>query len=118
VFFENSVCLRCGAALGFLAAQREIVPLETVAVAGLRLCANSAAAQCNWLVAGGHGGGDLCDSCKLTRTRPADGHVEAMRAFAKAEAAKRRLLFQLLDVAFRSGWTCASICCGRAASPS
>jgi hypothetical protein len=103
VFFENSVCLRCGAALGFLPAQREIVPLETVAVAGLRLCANSAAAQCNWLVAGGHGGGDLCDSCKLTRSRPADGDAEALKAFAKAEAAKRRLLFQLLDLGLPIG---------------
>jgi hypothetical protein len=103
VFFENSVCLRCGAALGFLPAQREIVPLATVAVAGLRLCANATTAECNWLVVRGDPQPELCDSCKLTRTRPADGEAEALRAFAKAEAAKRRLIFQLLDLGLPIG---------------
>ena len=45
-----------------------------------------------------HDPGPLCRSCRLTRTRPADGDAKGLVAFAKAETAKRRLLFQLLDL--------------------
>ncbi len=55
-------------------------------------CAASDVAACNWLAAGP---GELCASCRLTRTRPADGDTAALAAFAAAEADKRRLLFNL-----------------------
>jgi hypothetical protein len=42
--------------------------------------------------------GTLCAACLLTRTRPADADLDAMRGFATAEAAKRRLLFSLLEL--------------------
>jgi hypothetical protein len=53
-------------------------------------CANLDIASCNWVAENG----PLCDCCALTRTRPANGD-ELMPAFARAETAKRRLLFQL-----------------------
>ena len=52
-------------------------------------------AGCNWLVAVP---GPLCRSCSLTRTRPTDGDP-ALPAFAEAEAAKRRLVVELVELA-------------------
>lgn len=63
--------------------------------AGQVPCANLGLAGCNWLVAAP---GGLCGCCSLTRTRPADDDPAGMAAFARAEGAKRRLLFQLLDL--------------------
>ena len=39
----------------------------------------------------------LCRSCSLTRTRPSDGDP-ALPAFAEAEAAKRRLVVELIEL--------------------
>jgi hypothetical protein len=90
VFFENSGCLHCGTELGYCRSQRELVALD-----GHVRCANAEVARCNWLV---DAPGLLCGSCLLTRTRPADADLDAMAAFADAEAAKRRLVYQLDDL--------------------
>jgi hypothetical protein len=89
VLFESPECLNSHTILGFDWASREIVGLPD----GLA-CANREEIGCNG-VADEPGG--LCFSCALTRTRPtheADGIVR----FAKAEAAKRRLIFELLEL--------------------
>src|SRR6185369_10795468 len=39
-----------------------------------------------------------CMSCALTRTRPADSDLDALPAFAEAESAKRRLIFQVIEI--------------------
>jgi hypothetical protein len=39
--------------------------------------------------------GELCASCRLTRTRPADDDAKGVERFRDAEAAKRWLLFEL-----------------------
>jgi hypothetical protein len=111
VFFENSACLRCGSPLGFDPDALELVTLTAdvapMAVAGepdrrVRRCANTPLARCNWLVPGdgstGVGATGLCRSCRLTRTRPNDDEPGAMAAFADAEEAKRRLLFQIFSL--------------------
>jgi hypothetical protein len=92
VFFENAACLNCGTQLGFARVGRDLV---AVVPGGLVRCANADVAACNWLVAPGEG---LCGSCVLTRTRPADDDPAGMTAFARAEAAKRRLVYQLDDL--------------------
>jgi hypothetical protein len=93
VFFPNSECLNCHTALGFDPECRTIV------AAGSRPgCANASLAACNWLVADPDAWGGLCRCCRLTRTRPDDNDVEALAAFADAEAAKRRLVFELLEL--------------------
>lgn len=63
----------------------------------MRRCANSIVAQCNWLVAGDQPG-TLCESCRLTRTRPADTDSTALAEFGDAETAKRRLIFELTEL--------------------
>jgi len=88
VFFENDACLNCGIALAFDWPARE---LRTLFDPRPR-CANAALAGCNWLV---DDDGELCFSCALTRTRPADGDELGLRELRVAEAAKRRLLFEL-----------------------
>ena len=90
VFFENSACLHCGTALGYRRDKRDIVAAD-----GMSRCANADVARCNWLV---DAPGRLCGSCALTRTRPADADTAAIAAFADAEAAKRRLVYQLDDL--------------------
>ncbi len=103
LFFENSLCLRCSAPLGFVPSTLELVALpaeqvaEQVGDATLRRCANSTVAGCNWMLEAGDPG-PLCRSCRLTRTRPGDTDADGLAAFAKAEAAKRRLLFGLLEL--------------------
>jgi hypothetical protein len=99
LFFENSVCLRCGKPLGFGPERLELVVLGDAdgGADRRRRCANAGLASCNWMLAPGDPH-ELCRSCRLTRTRPADGDPAALEAFARAEGAKRRLLFELLDL--------------------
>lgn len=92
--FEVFRCLRCGTDLGYAPETGDVTP----AGAAWRRCGNAAAAACNWLLAPDDPE-VLCRSCRLTRVRPKDadlrpGHRSAA-AFATAEAAKRRLVFQL-----------------------
>ncbi len=108
VFFENTQCLRCLSELGYVPERREMVTLVraigegsdadtfadvSVAPKTWRRCSTRERTGCNWLVP--EGGGELCDSCRLTRVRPADGDVDGTRELVRAEMAKRRLLFQL-----------------------
>jgi hypothetical protein len=103
VFFENTSCLHCGAALGFERGERELLTLRSAAngealdrldgePGSFFRCANAGIAGCNWLVAET---GELCASCRLTRTRPADDGPGDIAELGRAEAAKRWLLFEL-----------------------
>ncbi|WP_225731898.1 MULTISPECIES: putative zinc-binding metallopeptidase [unclassified Nocardia] len=125
--FENSVCLSCSSPLGFSLADRALVVLGdpaadqadgVVDAARFRLCDNLHVAQCNWLVAlpgkdqvpadepevavresdTSDAGPLLCESCRLTRTRPNDLDAAGLAAFAAAEAAKRRLILELTEL--------------------
>ena len=97
--FENSVCLSCSSPIGFDLTVREFAVLGPGGVTVLdpqrQMCANLTVAGCNWLVP--VGGAPLCRSCSLTRTRPMDGDP-ALPAFAEAEAAKRRLVVELIEL--------------------
>jgi hypothetical protein len=84
VYFENFGCLHCGTELGYSRPDRTLVAAST-------RCANAGLADCNWVP----DDGPLCGCCALTRTRPADDDGAGLAAFARTEAAKRRLVFQL-----------------------
>lgn len=109
---ENSVCVSCGAAQGFSPSVMRFLPVDVASGAasgaapggasgtasgGAVQCANLAAAGCNWLVDDGRTG-RLCVSCRLTRTRPNDEDAAAVAVWASTESAKRRLVYQLLDL--------------------
>ena len=91
VYFDNVTCLYCGAGLGVLWPERDMTTLEAAGDRNHR-CANHTLADCNWLV---DRAGALCACCVLTRTRPADDDPTGLGEFRTAEAAKRRLLFEL-----------------------
>jgi hypothetical protein len=93
VTFESTECLHCGSELGYDPESREMRVRE--ADAASYSCANAQLAACNWLVGAA---GELCRSCALTRTRPNDADADGLGGLAAAEAAKRRLLFELADI--------------------
>ncbi len=104
LFFDNSTCLRCGSRLGYLPDEGRLVAVRTVdnivqpadgSPGRYRSCANRLVARCNWLIPAGDAAA-LCASCRLTTVRPNDNEVDSLEAFADAEAAKRRLLHQLM----------------------
>ena len=108
LFFENSHCLRCGAVLGFVPELLALHVIEEKRGGGLRLvgddasavsykrCSRAHMAACNWLVS--EPDEELCLSCRLTAAAPELRRDDDLQAFAKAEAAKRRLIYQLLDL--------------------
>lgn len=108
--FENSVCLSCGSAIGYSPTDMAMLVIASgddsahggaVDSAEYRLCANLHVAECNWLVQldpSGTAQGELCASCRLTRTRPSDADGVALEAFAVAERAKRRLIAELTEL--------------------
>ena len=92
--FEATRCLVSDSDLGYARTDRALQVLhDGRTVDGLVRCANAGPAACNWLTTPDR---PLCDCCALTRTRPADG--DAAAPFARTEAAKRRLLYQLDDL--------------------
>ena len=91
VFFANDTCLRCDAALGLRPSTRR---LEVLGEADRR-CGAHATIGCNWLV---EDDDPQCRSCRLTRTWPPLDDPDALAATVEVEAAKRRVVHQLLDL--------------------
>ncbi|TLX62818.1 hypothetical protein DN820_14485 [Stutzerimonas nosocomialis] len=108
VYFGNSACLVCQSALGYVPERGRLATLRPGSDNGTwrlaedpqspsyRRCANlDSAAGCNWLLPAG-GQDRLCLACRLTRVIP-DLSVEGNDLrWRKLEAAKRRLVAQLL----------------------
>jgi hypothetical protein len=103
VTFESSVCLHCRSELGFDISQQTLRSLTASdPPAELARCFQAARIGCNWLASGD---GELCSSCRLTRTRPNDDDGTAIAELAVAESAKRRLLFALTELGLPvTGW--------------
>lgn len=103
LYFENSVCVSCGTALGFSRAERAIVPLDEhgryVDADGTpwHVCTNLDLSGCTWLASEQ---GRQCSCCDLTRTRPSDDDAVGLEQYAAAEAAKRHLVFELDGLGF------------------
>ena len=97
VLFENFECVRCGSDLGFDPDSGEIIAGPFGTADSRRRCANQTLAECNWVLAPADPHG-LCLSCRLTSTRPDDADPEVHRQFLDTESAKRRLVFNLLEV--------------------
>jgi hypothetical protein len=101
LYFENTVCEKCAARLGYLA-ERDVlsalVPAgdawEAMADPGrpMRFCDNAAHDACNWLLPVG-AAARLCRACQYNRTIPdlrAPGNLADWR---KLEVAKHRLIY-------------------------
>ncbi|MBO1540215.1 putative zinc-binding metallopeptidase [Pseudomonas sp. OA65] len=108
LFFRNSQCLACLAALGYQpersrlsslqpGEQPDTWTLDADPHAGLfRRCANlDTPAACNWLLPD-NGHDTLCIACSLNRTIPDLSIPENPERWRKVETAKRRLVAQLI----------------------
>ncbi len=98
VFFENSKCLRCEAALGYRPGTAKLESFDADGEnANVRPCANYRQhGVCNWLVDAGQPADALCVSCQLTRTLPDLGVPGNKQRWFRLEIAKRRLLYSLM----------------------
>jgi hypothetical protein len=104
IYFENTLCERCGFALGFLpdtAMMTALQPDGSGAFTPLAdrsrtvsYCANFTHGACNWLIDSGCG--PLCQACELNRTIPDLTQPENLRLWQRIEIAKRRLVYSLL----------------------
>ncbi|MFL7965607.1 putative zinc-binding metallopeptidase [Pseudomonas kielensis] len=108
LFFRNSQCLACLAALGYQPEQSRLSSLQPAEQAGtwtldadpqaglFRRCANlDTPAACNWLLPD-NGRDTLCIACSLNRTIPDLSIPENPERWRKVETAKRRLVAQLI----------------------
>ena len=104
--FENSTCLSCGSALGFSLSEMALLVIAKgdasdhagfVDANEYQLCGNRNLAECNWLIRVDDPGG-VCTSCGLTVERPNDADPAGLAEFARAEAAKRRLIAELYEL--------------------
>ena len=106
LIFENSTCLSCDSALGFSLSEMALLVIAKgdasdhagfVDANEYQLCGNRNLAECNWLIRVDDPGG-LCTSCALTVERPNDADTGGLAEFARAEAAKRRLIAELYEL--------------------
>ena len=104
VFFENTLCEKCGHALGYLPGAAVISALEPQdeqwrALAApdtlFRACANAQHKSCNWLVEA-QSADPLCVCCRHNRTIPNLGTPANIDAWQKIEMAKHHLFYSLL----------------------
>jgi hypothetical protein len=106
IFFPNTQCLSCKAPLGFLPDTLSLAALAdgpqpgTVRAEGhegpYKYCADrETPALCNWLI-DAKDPAPLCIACRLNRTIPNLQDADNARYWASIEAAKRRLVAQLL----------------------
>jgi hypothetical protein len=106
VFFDNTLCLACKAPLGFLPDRGRVAALDPGPAAGtwrvegheelFKCCANrDSEAACNWMVYA-RNPKTHCIACRLNRTIPSLDDADNARYWSKIEAAKRRLVSQLV----------------------
>ena len=107
VFFENVLCLNCGAKLAYLPDHGRMAAIAQAddgrwRLSGgvgeqptIRLCANYIEQDtCNWAIPADDAG-SLCSSCRLTRVIPDIAIADNKAAWYRLELAKRRLIYTL-----------------------
>ncbi len=104
LYFENTICERCGRRLGYLPDAGELSAVEPdganwIALADpvprYRFCANWELRACNWMV-GADEGQPYCQACRHNRTIPDVSDPVQHLNWCRTEEAKRRLFYSLL----------------------
>lgn len=95
VFFDNTTCLHCGAALGLDPA---ILDMRPLGAGGFRYCDNHERfGVCNWLVPE-HEDQRWCQACRLNDLIPNLDVAGNLELWSRLERAKRRLLYTLISL--------------------
>ncbi len=104
IFFENTLCERCGFALGFLPHAAMMTALQSNSdgsftplaspSSNASYCRNHREGVCNWLVNAGSDA--LCAACELNRTIPDLTVPENLKHWQRIENAKHRLVYSLM----------------------
>jgi hypothetical protein len=103
VFFESVQCLFCQRSLAYLPDANTIIALDPqadvqVQPGGVRLCRNyTEQGVCNWAIAADDAH-EFCISCRTTIMIPSLDDRESVQRWFRAEAAKRRLIVNLLGL--------------------
>ncbi len=109
VFFENSYCLACSRTLGFDPELLDLLTLEPGPGGGYHAagghgvtayhhCRNRVDHDvCNWLVPA-EAGSEYCVACRLNEVIPALQSGKNRVLWARLEAAKRRMIFDLITL--------------------
>lgn len=110
VFFENTVCVRCGVMLGFVPGELDMAAFEAGADgrwvrqgggAGegshWKPCRNYSERQrCNWMIPADEEDADFCLSCRHSEATEATADPACDELVRRLETAKRRLFHSLL----------------------
>jgi hypothetical protein len=94
IYFDNTVCLNCGSEIAFAPDRLQMVALGGAGGAHRTCVQRQTAEACNWAIEA-HDPIERCRSCRLTGALSAVG-ADALRA--RAEAAKRQVLYTLLQL--------------------
>jgi hypothetical protein len=106
LYFENTVCVKCGHRLGFIPEIMNLSALElqdnawrALAVENrpYRFCANAQFDVCNWMIEASSS--DIyCTACRHNRTIPDNSLADHAVAWRKIELAKHRLFYTLMKL--------------------
>ncbi|MEZ5566462.1 MAG: putative zinc-binding metallopeptidase [Gammaproteobacteria bacterium] len=111
IFFDNTVCGRCGKQLGFDPDTQSLLPLTGDPAGELRTpdrrvfrhCRNRLDYEaCNWLTAASDDEA-YCRACRLNDIIPDLGRGDNVILWRRLEAAKRRLIYTLLGLGLPLG---------------
>jgi hypothetical protein len=95
LYFENNHCGGCAMTVGYFPDRAEMYTLKSDSY---RRCRNFEVENvCNWMVSTDDPN-DYCLSCRLTRVIPDLAHPASRALWYRTEAAKRRLIFTLLEI--------------------
>lgn len=104
-FFDNTICVKCSASLGYEPISNHILAREDKKEATFisktkpektyKYCSNQVHHACNWLIPE-DSTETLCLACQLNRTIPDINDDTSLVAWRKIEKAKHRLIYNLL----------------------
>jgi len=111
VYFENTYCVLCNAALGFDPQRMDLLALQSAddnsytlfdnkdsrkpSATRYKYCSNKQYNVCNWLLPY-DSEGVFCIACELNRTIPDLGKPDHLTKWGHIETAKHRLIYSLL----------------------
>jgi len=104
LYFENSFCLKCNHAVGFIPEEFLFTTLENTTVGYTsinhknrfyRYCPNAVLGTCNWLIPV-ENTNFFCTACQLNRTIPDLINIDNQLKWKRIEIAKHRLVYSLL----------------------